>query len=215
MRAPFALLALLAFQHTDPNPILDRAVAAYANVRTLRADFTLVVKDPMVGDTTTSRGEFLEQRPGKYALRWSQPRGDMIVADGRYQWVYLPSSAPGQVVKSALGGAEGGSQGVDIIGEFVDHPRDRFTIAYDRADDVGGQGADVLVLTPKDRNAPYTRVRIWVDRAGSLVRRVEVTDGSGTSRLFTLDRVRTNAVIPAALFTFTPPRGARVVDASQ
>ncbi len=214
------LLSLLAAaaaavppQRPDPNPILDRAVAAYAHVTTIRADFTLVVKDPMVGDTTTSSGEFLEQRPGKYALRWTRPRGDVIVADGANQWVYLPSSAPNQVVKSALGHAASG-EGVDIIGEFVDRPRERFTVAYDRADQVAGRAADVIALTPKDRNAPYTRVLIWVDRADSLVRRIEVLEGSGTSRLFTLDRVRLNATIPASQFTFTPPRGARVVDAS-
>ena len=203
----------LSAQTRDPNPILDRAVAAYANVRTIRANFTLVVKDPMIGDTTTSSGEFLEQRPGKYALRWSHPRGDAIVADGRNQWVYLPSSAPGQVVRSSLGHAASG-EGVDIIGEFVDRPRERFTVAYERADQVAGRAADVLALTPKDRNAPYTRVLIWVDRADSLVRRIEVAEGSGTTRLFTLDRVRLNAAIAPSQFTFTPPRGARVVDAS-
>ncbi len=215
------MLALLASmvvaaapqQRPDPNPILDKAVAAYANVHTIRANFTLVVKDPMIGDTTTSSGEFLEQRPGKYALRWTRPRGDVIVADGHDQWVYLPSSAPNQVVKSSLGRQSSG-EGVDIIGEFVDRPRERFTVAYERADQVAGRAADVIALTPKDRNAPYTRVLIWVDRADSLVRRIEVREGSGTSRLFTLDRMRLNVTIPASLFTFTPPRGARVVDAS-
>jgi len=205
--------ARLAAQAPDPNAILDRAVATYGHVQTIRADFTQLVEDPMLADTQTSRGELFEQRPGKFALRWSDPRGDLIVADGQYLWVYLPSSAPHQVARSALGVP--GSQGADIIAEFLDHPHDRLAVAYDRADAVDGRPADVLVLTPHDHNAQYRHVRIWVDRADALVRRIEMTDGAGTVRRFTLDHLRTNAAIPASVFSFTPPPGTRVVDATE
>lgn len=203
----------LSAQSPDPTAILDRAVAAYARVQTLRADFTQVASDPMLADTQTSRGEFLEQRPGKFAMRWTDPRGDVIVADGRTLWVFLPSAAPNQVVRSTLGGP-GGEQ-ADVIAEFLDRPRERFTVAYDRADPVGARPADVLVLNPRDRNAAYRRVLIWVDRGDALVRRLEISEASGTVRRITFDRLRTNVRIPASLLTFTPPRGARVVDASQ
>ncbi|MGH7645522.1 MAG: LolA family protein, partial [Gemmatimonadales bacterium] len=40
----------------DPGPILDRASAAYATVRTLSADFVQVVVNPLVGGPDTTRG---------------------------------------------------------------------------------------------------------------------------------------------------------------
>ena len=47
-------------QTPDANAILDRAVAAYGQVTTLRADFTQTVHDPMIGSDDTSRGEYLQ-----------------------------------------------------------------------------------------------------------------------------------------------------------
>jgi outer membrane lipoprotein-sorting protein len=53
-----------------------------------------------------------------------------------------------------------------------------------------------------------------VDRADSLVRRVEISEGSGAVRRIVLDRLRINVAIPASAFVFRPPKGVRVVDAS-
>ena len=207
-----ASLAARAAPAQDAGAILDRAVATYSRVTTMRADFVQEVADPMIGDAAPSRGEILQQRPDRFAMRWRQPRGDLIVADGEFLWVYLPSSTPSQVVRSRLSGRSGES--ADIVGEFLDNPRGRFTVEYSRADRAAGRAADVLALAPRDRNASYSRVLIWVDRQDNLVRKVEITEASGAVRRLTLDRLRTNVAIPASAFTFRPPAGARVVDAS-
>jgi len=196
----------------DANAILDRSVAAFAKVTSLRADFVQEVSDPMIGGSEPSRGEFLQQKPGRFAMRWSHPRGDLIVSDGQYLWVYLPSSTPDQVVRTRLNGRPGES--ADIIAEFLERPHERFSAAYVRADHAGGRDADVLALTPLDRNAPYSRVLVWVDRADGLVRKIEIGEASGAVRRITLDRLRPNAQIPASAFYFRPPAGVRVVDAS-
>jgi len=196
----------------DAGAILDRAVAAYGRVSTFRADFVQEVSDPMIGGTEPSRGEFLQQRPNRFAMRWRQPRGDLIVADGEYLWVFLPSSTPNQVVRSRLTGRAGES--ADIVAEFLERPRDRFGVVYVRAERAAARDADVLALTPLQRSASYSRVLIWVDRQDSLVRKVEITEASGAVRRIAFDRVRTNVRIPASAFTFQPPAGIRVVDAS-
>ncbi|MBI1723491.1 MAG: outer membrane lipoprotein carrier protein LolA [Gemmatimonadetes bacterium] len=196
----------------DAGAILDRAVAAYGNVTTLRADFVQKIHDPMLGSDDVSRGEFLQQRPDRFAMRWREPSGDLIVADGQTLWVFLPSSAPNQVVRTALTGRAGESG--DLVAEFLDRPRDRFTVAYERAEGVGGRAADALALAPRDRNAGYRRVLIWVDRQDNLVRQVEIAEASGAVRRITFSRLRVNQPIPASTFTFRPPAGARVVDAT-
>jgi outer membrane lipoprotein carrier protein len=194
----------------DAGAILDRAVAAYGRVTSLRADFVQEVTDPMIGGNEPSRGEFLQQRPNRFAMRWTRPRGDLIVADGQYLWVYLPSSTPNQVIRSRLTGR--GGESADVVAEFLDRPRERFTVAYVRGERVGGREADVVALTPRDRDAAYARVQVWVDRRDSLVRRVEITEASGAVRRLSFDRLRTNVAIPAATFVFRPPAGIRVVD---
>jgi len=214
-----ALLAAVAIAtpmraQVNGDSVLDRAVAAYQGVNTLRADFTQHLRDPMLGTDDTTRGEFLQQRPNKVAMRWRQPAGDMLVVDGQTLWVYLPSSTPGQVVRSDIQGRPG--QSPDVVAEFLDRPRDRFTITYQRSEAVGSRMADVLRFVPKDAaNAPYRRVDIWVDRQDALPRQVEINEVSGAVRRITFDRLRVNSTIPARMFTFTPPPGVRVVDATR
>lgn len=200
-------------QNASAAAILEGAVAAFGRARTLRADFTQYLRDPMVGSSDTSSGEFLRQSPGKFAFRWRHPAGDVILADGQVLWAYLPSSAPGQAVRSTLTGRPGES--ADVLAEFLDDPAQRFLVSYVRPDSVGARPADELSLVPRQQGTlPYRRVLIWVDRADSLVRRVEINEGSGAVRRILLDRIRVNVPIPASTFTFRPPKGVRVVDAS-
>ena len=204
----------LAAQTPDAGGILDGAAAAIGRATTLRADFTQRIHDQMLGTDETSSGEFLEQRPGRFAMRWHHPAGDLILADGRVLWVYLPSSAPKQVVRTDLTGKPG--QSADFVEEFLDHPRQRFTVTWVRADTVGTRPAQVIALVPRaTTNLPYERAQLWVDEADSLVRRVEINEGSGAVRRITLDHLRVNAPIPASSFRFTPPAGVRVVDATE
>jgi len=203
----------LAAQTPSAADILDGAVAAFGRARTLRADFTQYLRDPMIGSSDTSSGEFLREGQGRFAFRWRHPAGDVILSDGRVLWAYLPSSAPGQAVRSTLTGKPGES--ADVLAEFLDEPGQRFVVSYVRADSVGSWAADVLALVPRQQGTlPYRRVRIWVDRADSLVRRVEIDEGSGALRRIVLDRLRVNVPIPASSFVFRVPKGVRVVDAS-
>ena len=203
----------LAAQNPGAPAILDGAVAAFRRATTLRADFTQFLRDPMIGSSDTSSGEFLREAPGKFAFRWRNPAGDVILSDGQVLWAYLPSSAPGQAVRSTITGRPGES--ADVLAEFLDDPGQRFLVSYVRADSVGPRAADVLSLVPRQQGTlPYRRVRIWVDRADSLVRRVEIDEGSGALRRIVLDRLRVNATIPASSFVFRVPKGVRVVDAS-
>jgi len=203
----------LIAQQVSGDSVLDRAVAAFQSVHTLRAGFVQHIRDPMLGTDDTSRGEFLQQRPNKVAMRWRDPAGDLLVVDGQTLWVYLPSSTPGQVVRSDVQGRPG--QSPDLAAEFLERPRERFTVTYVRSEAVGARMADVLQFVPKQSGGPYRRVQIWVDRQDALPRRVEILEVSGAVRRLTFDRLRANTAIPASMFTFTPPRGVRVVDATR
>ncbi len=94
-----------SFHHSiipqDPAPILDRASRSFDTVRTLAADFTQIVDNPMLGDPDTTRGRLFQRRPNYFAMRFSEPKNDRIVADGRRLWLYTPSTTPGQVITRA------------------------------------------------------------------------------------------------------------------
>jgi outer membrane lipoprotein carrier protein len=204
------LLVLPSFLTQDPWLVLDRASAAYAAVTTLTADFVQVVDNPLVGEPDTTRGVLFLERPGRFAMRFTDPQGDRLVADGRFLWLYTPSTAPNQVIRTRI--PDTGGVTPNLIGQFVDRPRERYQARWVRADSGGGSAADVVALTPRDASAGYREAAIWVDRGDGLVRRVEIVEASGQRRVVVLRGLTRNPTIPGRELRFTPPAGARVVD---
>ncbi|MCA1693852.1 MAG: outer membrane lipoprotein carrier protein LolA, partial [Actinobacteria bacterium] len=94
MRLILALLVLPVslFAQRPADETLDRAVAAYAKVKTARASFEQTLTNPLTGNSTVQHGELQQQRPGKFSARFSDPKGDLVVADGKSLWIYQPSS---------------------------------------------------------------------------------------------------------------------------
>jgi outer membrane lipoprotein carrier protein len=209
------LLVLPTFQPSnlpsqDPAPILDRASRSFDTVRTLAADFVQVLDNPMLGDPDTTRGRLYQQRPNYFAMRFSDPKNDRVVADGRRLWLYTPSSTPGQVIRTTIPGA--GTTGPNLIGQFVEHPRERYTARYVRADSTGGAAVAVIALTPRVRDLPYAEATVWIATQDGLIRRIEIVENSGQRRTITLAHLTVNKPIPNREFRFAPTSGVRVVD---
>src|SRR2546426_643729 len=105
-RTPLSALVVVALlpgsQAPDPWPVLDRASQTYQSISTLSADFVQIVENPLVGAPDTTRGKLYQMRPSRFAMRFAVPKGDRIVADGRYLWLYTPSTTPGQVIRARI-----------------------------------------------------------------------------------------------------------------
>lgn len=196
-------------QAVDPGAVLDRASAAYEPVQTLSANFLQVVTNPLVGAPDTTLGKLYQQRPSYFEMRFTSPAGDRIVADGRYLWLYTPSTTPGQVIRSPIPAA--GTTGPNLIGQFVDHARSRYDATFVRTDSLQDGVADVIALVPIAHDLPYDKAVIWVARADTMVRRLEITESSGQMRVIVLRDLQVNAPVPGAAFKFSVPRGVRVV----
>jgi outer membrane lipoprotein carrier protein len=194
----------------DPGPVLDRASAVYQTIRTLSAEFTQVVANPMIGAPDTTRGKLYQMQPSHFAMRFTDPRGDRIVADGRHLWLYTPSSTPGQVIRTAI--PSSGTTGPNLIGQFVERPRERYRARYLRADSLRDGIADVVALIPRETDLPYSEAVVWVNRDDGLVRRIEMVETSGQRRSVELRKLAVNRGVPSREFVFAPPAGSRVVD---
>jgi len=171
-----------------------------------------IVDNPLVGAVDTTRGRLYQEKPNRFAMRFSAPKGDRIVADGRWLWLYTPSTTPGQVIRTAIPSA--GTTGPNLIAQFVERPRERYAARWLRADSLASASVvDVLALTPKDASVPYREAIVWVTRGSGLLARIEITETSGQRRVVVLRNLRVNGRVAAREFTFAPPAGARVVDA--
>ena len=194
----------------NPLAILDRASSSFDTVKTLAADFTQIVDNPMLGDPDTTRGRLYQRRPNYFAMRFSDPKNDRIVADGRRLWLYTPSTTPGQVIRTTLPGT--GTTGPNLIGQFVEHPRERYSARYVRADSLPDGPVDVVALTPRVKDLPYEAATVWIAKQDGLVRRIEIVESTGQHRTITLQHLAVNGTIPTREFRFSPTGGVRVVD---
>jgi outer membrane lipoprotein carrier protein len=184
-------------------------VAAYADVRTARATFEQTITNPLVGSKLNSRGQFEQRRPNKFAFRFSDPKGDQIISDGKHVWVYLPNSQPDQVIRIAL--ADGGAGSLDLIGEFFDSPKSRYEVQDAGATTIEGRAARAVLLTPTGA-ASFTKATVWIDSSNGKLLQFEAEEPSGIIRKVRITSFTPNVVVDNSAFVFKPPKGVRVVD---
>ena len=190
---------------------IDRATTAWAKVKTVRGTFDQTVTNSLVGSSASARGDYAQERPSRLAIRFHAPASDAIVADGKAVWIYLPSSAPGQVIKRSA--ADRASVPIDLTGQFLDSPRERYDISAAGTRTIDGHAAHALKLVPKKgMPAPFTTATVWIDDDDSLIREFEETENSGVVRHVHLTSVETNVAIDRAAFTFVVPAGVKIVD---
>ena len=194
-------------QTQDAAAILRRAASAYANVRSMKADFTQWQENPLLGKRTNSRGTVYQRRPDKLLLKWSQPAGDVIVSDGQFFWIYYPSVDARQVLKSAGGDAGG----LDLFAQFIGDPTRRFNYTMHGTETVNGRSTRVFTLVPKE-DAGYKSLKVWLDTQDNLARRFELTGENGVVQHYDLLNLEVNPTLSDALFRFTPPKDARIVE---
>lgn len=204
-----ASLALAPLSAQSPDSVVDHAVAAYANVHTERATFTQTITNPITGTTVTSHGEMQQRKPGYLDIRFSDPAGDRIVSDGKYLWLYLPSTNPGQVIKTRP--AKDGAGIPDVTTQFLDSPKTRYTMSDAGTAVIAEHATHAVVLVPKEPMS-FTKATVWVDDDDGLIRQVETVEENGVTRLVTLTKITINGPMDRSAFTFVVPKGVHVYE---
>jgi outer membrane lipoprotein carrier protein len=203
------VLAAPPVQQAQSAPqILKRAEQVYAATTSMQADFVQDLRVPLLGTSQRSRGTLYLRRPDRFLMRFTDPAGDRIVADGRHFWMYYPSSDRKQVLRAPI--KEGFHQ-ADFQREFLSDPSARYFATVTGSEAVGGRRTHVLRLVPR-RTSSYKQVRLWVDAADFTVRRFEMTEENESVRRVELSNIRRNIQLADNLFRFVPPAGTHVFD---
>jgi outer membrane lipoprotein carrier protein len=194
----------------DAREIVSRAALAYRSLSALRADFDQVIENEMIGNAA-SKGVLVQSGEARLSMRFSDPPGEAIVIDGRWAWVYTPSTTPGQVLRIPVPSG-GPVYGYNLLAWLLDRPAERYTSTYLRSDRLDNRPMDVVEMIPTVPDMPFTRAVVWLDRADGLPRRMEIEETSGQRRTLTLHSLRANPPVSQKTFTFDVPPGVRVVD---
>jgi outer membrane lipoprotein carrier protein len=203
------LPAALSAQQGDGNAIAARAARIYRSLTSLSAEFTQVIEDEALG-RLESRGTLVQSGQNKLSMRFTDPKGDAIVVDGKHVWVYTPSTTENQVIRMPL--PSGPVYGFNLMAWLLDRPTERYRITYVRREFVDFAQVDVLQFEPTSPEMPFRKAILWIDRDSGLPRKMEIEEEPGAVRTLSLSKMRTNQPVNEKTFRFDVPSGVRVVD---
>jgi outer membrane lipoprotein-sorting protein len=187
--------------------IIEGAAARYRVVGTLCAEFQQHLAVPLLATERTGSGRLCQTRPNLFAMRFTDPAGDAIVADGDFVWVYLPSNDPGTVFKTPADQTAGGR---DYHREFLEDPASKYEVRYEVDEEVAGRRTHRIRLVPTVRRN-YRSALIWIDRDMPVLRQIRLEEENGNVRTITLTGVAFEARPGDGFFRFTPPANATVI----
>jgi outer membrane lipoprotein carrier protein len=215
-RAPSVFRALLAFcaapaalaAQDSTVALFDRAASEYQAARTVRATFEQTLTNAMTGTPQRSRGDYLQGEGSRFAVRFTDPRGDAVVNDGTSLWLYLPSAAKGQVIRMP----SQATAGMDFLSALLSAPRTDYVVRRLRDETIAAHATTAYSLLPKRGDMPFTQATVWIGKADALIWQLETTEPGGVERRVRFTAVQTNAEIPPGAFTFVVPAGVKVID---
>ena len=191
----------------DPDAIVARADRALASLSSLQADFVQRAANPILEKTEIGHGTLYYRAPGRYRIEYRYPKGDVVVDDGTWIWIYLPSSQPGQVIRQPADGA-GGANPLTYLRDL----RSMYDVTDAGSEAISGEVSDHLSLSPSTGEAPFTEVDVWVGRETGLLRQVRTRTEDGVEKSYTFTAIRRGASVPDDRFRFSPPPGVEVYD---
>lgn len=187
--------------------LLEEAARRYEGVERLCADFRQEMSVPLLNEERVGFGRLCQERPDRFAMRFSDPNGDAVVVDGSWVWIYYPSLDPKQVLRLPVADVPGG---FDLHREFLSDPATKYAARYEAGDEVEGRPTHRLRLVPRTPTT-YQSAVVWIDRAAPILRRIRLEEENGSTRTITLSGVEFDGSVPEGWFAFTPPPGAQVI----
>jgi len=171
-------------------------------VQSLQARFDQSVFDTSQGQTRRLEGMFYLQRPGKFRWDYTEPKGQLVLADGKTVW--LVEDDLRQAYQKRQSEALRGTPALLLTEQLK--LEDHFEIA-----DLGaGQDLEWVELIPRDPESQFTRVLLAF--AGNELRRMELADKFGQVTRFGFSDIRRNPRLDPDLFVYVPPRGTQMFE---
>jgi outer membrane lipoprotein carrier protein len=173
--------------------------ALLSNFHAMRADFTQVV-EVHKSKPKESYGHMELQRPGKFRWEIISPNRQLIIADGKYLWIYDVDLA--QATKQKLNQDANNPASLLSGSSVVLH--DHFQVH----DVKNINGSQVFQLKPKNRDMLENIELRFQDKK---LQQMTVIDNLGQKSVFNFMNVVINPKLPSTLFRFHVPSHVDII----
>jgi outer membrane lipoprotein carrier protein len=189
------ILTLLISQVAVAGAGINRLEKLMRETKSVKARFTQTFISKSRDRAAHAKGMLYIKRPKYFRWDYQEPYEQNIIADGTRVWVFEPDIE--QVSTMMQDAALEGTPAVALLGG--EKLSKRFNLK-----ELGKQhGMDWVELTPKDKEAQFTIIRLGLDKQG--LKLLEMHDKRGQISRFHFTEIVHGAKFPKDLFKFTPP----------
>ena len=198
---PALAAALLVVPGIAAATSLERFAEFIATTLTASGEFEQKVFDRNRKVVQESRGSLSFSRPGRFRWTYLKPYPQVIVGDGTRVWIH--DEDLNQVTVKKLDLAIGSTPAALLAGN------NEAIKAFKLTDRGTRDGLEWMEATPRDQDSSFSRIGMGFGFSG--IETMELVDGFGQTTVLRFTSFRRNPPLDAALFRFSPPKGADVI----
>ena len=197
-----ALLIVAAVAPAHAQTPAERVRAFIEGTQSAQARFTQVVFDRKGRRVQEASGTMQFARPGRFRWEYEKPYSQLLVGDG--QQIFIHDRDLNQVTVRRLDRAITGTPAALLAGS--NEIETAFTFTAQGVQD----GLDWLEAVPRGAESTFSSVRLGFVQ--NVLAAMELTDALGGRTLIRFTDLQRNPNLAPALFRFTPPKGADVLE---
>jgi len=178
---------------TRAQAILDRFSRKIASYKSFVADFTFNIENTDAGVKETQGGK-LYMKGEKYRI---ENKDFERRSDGNSVWTFFKYGGDEGEVQVTDNSEEDGELSPQML--FSIYKKDFYAVfKQEKVED--GKTVSVIDLTPKNKDIPYFKVRLFFEKATNMLTKSIVFEKSGTVFTFLLDNYKTNKTYEDSFF---------------
>ena len=187
--------------------IVDSLQKNYDATADFVADFRQETEVKNLNRTLKASGKLSFKRPGRMRWLYDEPKGQFVLADGKYLYFYQPDQ--NQVIKSPLKNAFRGDIPLSFLLGLGNLKKD-----FNATLKASEENQHVLRLEPKGEAGGYSEILLGVSKSSDILW-VSVRDAANNLTTLRFSNMRKAVGLKDALFQVQIPKGADIVELGQ
>jgi chaperone LolA len=183
--------------------IIQKVQERYKEIDDAVIKFSQTVKYQVSQIEQTYKGTMYMKKPRKYRI---ETENQTLVTDGTTSWSYSPRNK--QVVIDHYVEDKSAVSPEKLLASYPEN----FYSSLVGDEKVGVARTYVLKLTPKEDDSFTKAMKVWVDKADWMIRKVEIADVNDTKITYIVKDIVINSGVLDARFRFDIPAGTQAVD---
>jgi outer membrane lipoprotein-sorting protein len=190
-------------QDPTAGKILDRVAVKTQAMKSMQADFELVIEDRKEKTKNNSSGNLLIKQ-NKYKIT---SQGSTVFFNGKTMWTYMQENNEVTITEPEM-----------ETDDFLSNPAAFFTLykrdfkyRYIQETTIHGAVAYEIDLFPKNLNQPYSRIKVFIGTKSDLPMVIKSVGKDGVDYTVTLKNLLLDKETPDAVFTFDASKFKKVV----